>query len=439
MTPQERKTWIGMMGARGAWWNLRREAILEPDWECVDTHFHLWEEQLFPDPQEGTLSLRTSRYLLDEFLEDACAGHKVTQAVYVECGSEYRTEGPSNLRVVGETEFAARLARQQAGKSPQIGAIVAHADLCDPDLETVLDAHREAGGDLFRGVRQSGARLEDPAARLIAGAAPPGLYADPAFQRGLALLGDLGLVFDSFQFHFQLDDLEALARSGIGKLTLIDLDDVCVSNVNRQLHALDGTIGQPKVDVLAERCRLIAPEIEIIADTAFVTPTNLAERIPEDADHVVDAIDSVIAKAALIAWCKRRKIPITVTGAAGGQTDPTRIQVADLTRTEHDPLLSKVRSRLRRDYGFSRNPKRRFSVECVYSDEQLIYPSADGEVCLQKPGSNEATRLDCASGFGAATFLTGTFGFVAASKVLERLAKKANQPTVTQAIQEENE
>ncbi len=191
--------------------------------------------------------------------------------------------------------------------------------------------------------------------------------------------------------------------------------------------------------MLAERCRLIAPEIEIIADTAFVTPTNLAERIPEDADHVVDAIDSVIAKAALIAWCKRRKIPITVTGAAGGQTDPTRIQVADLTRTEHDPLLSKVRSRLRRDYGFSRHPKRRFSVECVYSDEQLVYPSADGEVCLQKPGSNEATRLDCASGFGAATFLTGTFGFVAASKVLERLAKKANQPAATQAIQEENE
>ena len=233
--------------------------------------------------------------------------------------------------------------------------------------------------------------------------------------------------------------VEALARSGIGKLTLIDLDDVCVSNVNRQLHALDGTIGQPKVDVLAERCRLIAPEIEIVADTAFVTPTNLAERIPDDADHVVDAIDSVIAKAALIAWCKRRKIPITVTGAAGGQTDPTRIQVADLTRTEHDPLLSKVRSRLRRDYGFSRNPKRRFSVECVYSDEQLIYPSGDGEVCLQKPGSGDATRLDCASGFGAATFLTGTFGFVAASKVLERLAKKANQLAATNAPQEENQ
>lgn len=219
--------------------------------------------------------------------------------------------------------------------------------------------------------------------------------------------------------------VEALARSGIGKLTLIDLDDVCVSNVNRQLHALDGTVGRPKVEVLAERCRAIQPGIEVVEEIAFVTPTNLAERIPEDADHLVDAIDSVVAKAALISWCKRRKLPITVTGAAGGQTDPTRIRVADLARTEHDPLLAKVRARLRRDFGFSRNPKRRFSVECVYSDEQLVYPSADGEVCLQKPGSGESTRLDCASGFGAATFVTGSFGFMAASRVLARLARSA--------------
>ncbi|WP_280568414.1 tRNA cyclic N6-threonylcarbamoyladenosine(37) synthase TcdA [Chromohalobacter sp. 296-RDG] len=218
---------------------------------------------------------------------------------------------------------------------------------------------------------------------------------------------------------------EALARAGIGTLTFIDLDDVCVSNVNRQLHALDGTIGRPKVEVMAERCRAIQPGIKVHADTAFVTPTNLAERLPEDADHVIDAIDSVIAKSALIAWCKRRKIGLSVTGAAGGQTDPTRIRVADLTRTEHDPLLAKVRARLRRDFGFSRNPKRRFSVECVYSDEQLVYPDADGEVCQQKPGNGEPTRLDCASGVGAATFVTGTFGFVAASRTLARLAAKA--------------
>ncbi|GAA5171531.1 MULTISPECIES: tRNA cyclic N6-threonylcarbamoyladenosine(37) synthase TcdA [Halomonadaceae] len=229
---------------------------------------------------------------------------------------------------------------------------------------------------------------------------------------------------------------EALARSGVGRLTLIDLDDVCVSNVNRQLHALDGSIGRPKVEVLAERFRAINPALEVIADNAFVTPGNLEARIPEDADHVIDAIDSVLAKAALIAWCKRRKLGLTVTGAAGGQTDPARIRTADLSRTEHDPLLAKVRARLRRDFGFSRNPKRRFGVECVYSDEQLIYPDGDGEVCLQKPGLGEATRLDCASGFGAASFVTGSFGFVAASRTLARLAERARREAATATREE---
>lgn len=224
--------------------------------------------------------------------------------------------------------------------------------------------------------------------------------------------------------------VEAMARSGIGKLTLIDLDDVCVSNINRQLHALDGTVGRPKVEVLAQRCRAIHPDIEVVADSAFVTPTNLAERIPEDADFVVDAIDSVVAKAALIAWCKRHKLPIIVVGAAGGQTDPTRIRVADLSRTEHDPLLARVRARLRREFGFSRNLKRRFGVECIYSDEQLVYPGNDGEVCRQKPASGSATRLDCAEGFGAATFVTGSFGFAAAARVMTRLAQRqTNTPS----------
>ncbi|WP_148252744.1 tRNA cyclic N6-threonylcarbamoyladenosine(37) synthase TcdA [Aidingimonas lacisalsi] len=222
--------------------------------------------------------------------------------------------------------------------------------------------------------------------------------------------------------------VEALARSGIGKLTLIDLDDICVSNINRQLHALDGTIGRTKVGVLAERCSAIAPRLEIVADEAFVTPSNLTERIPLEADHVIDAIDNVAAKAALIDWCRRRKIPITVTGAAGGQTDPTRIKVADLARSQHDPLLAKVRARLRRDYGFSRNPKRRFDVACVYSDEQLIYPDSEGGVCRQKPEDSASMQLDCASGVGAATFVTGSFGFAAAARVMERLARQSSLP-----------
>lgn len=209
--------------------------------------------------------------------------------------------------------------------------------------------------------------------------------------------------------------VEALARSGIGTLTLIDLDDACVSNINRQLHALEGTIGRPKVDILAERMRLINPAIDVRTVHGFVTPDNLAERLPETADHVVDAIDSVSAKTALIVWCKRRKIGLTVTGGAGGLIDPTRIEQKDLTRTEHDPLLAKVRSKLRRDYGYSRNPKRRFGITCICSSEQRRYPTPEGNVCLQKPGTGNSTRLDCASGYGAACFVTGSFGFAAAA------------------------
>lgn len=221
--------------------------------------------------------------------------------------------------------------------------------------------------------------------------------------------------------------VEALARSGIGTLTLIDLDDACVSNINRQLHALDGTIGRPKVQILAERARLINPGIQVHAIEGFVTPTNIEERIPADADHIVDAIDSVLAKTALIAWCKRRKLGLTVTGGAGGLVDPTRIEIRDLTRTEHDPLLAKVRSRLRRDHGYTRNPKRRFDISCVCSTEQRRYPDTNGAVCMQKPGAGNATRMDCAAGYGAATFLTGTFGFVAAAHVLERLEYRAQR------------
>ncbi len=225
--------------------------------------------------------------------------------------------------------------------------------------------------------------------------------------------------------------VEALARSGVGTLTLIDLDDACVSNINRQLHALDGTIGRPKVQILAERARLINPGMRINTVEGFVTPTNIDERIPADADHVVDAIDSVIAKTELIAWCKRRKIGLTVTGGAGGLIDPTRVEIRDLTRTEHDPLLAKVRARLRREHGYSRNIKRRFGISCVCSTEQRRYPDMTGAVCMQKPGAGNATRMDCAAGYGAATFLTGTFGFVAAAHVmecLERRAQRSNAP-----------
>ncbi|HBS42399.1 MAG TPA: tRNA cyclic N6-threonylcarbamoyladenosine(37) synthase TcdA [Oceanospirillales bacterium] len=221
---------------------------------------------------------------------------------------------------------------------------------------------------------------------------------------------------------------EALARSGIGRITLIDMDDICVSNTNRQIHTLGSTVGQLKTDAVAERIRGINPECEVVSHMAFITANNLGELITDDMDYVVDCIDSVKNKAALIAYCKRRKIRIITTGAAGGQTDPTQIQIGDLNKTFNDPLARKVRSLLRREYGFSRNASRNYSVPCVFSTEQLVYPTPQGEVCQTKSFSaDDSTRLDCASGFGAATMVTGTFGFVAAGRVVKRLAENAGK------------
>lgn len=220
---------------------------------------------------------------------------------------------------------------------------------------------------------------------------------------------------------------ESLARTGIGTITLVDMDDVCVSNTNRQLHALDGSYGRTKTDAMAERLRAINPHADIRVHFGFLTTKNVAELITGDVDGVVDAIDSVKPKAALIAHCKRQKIPLVCAGGAGGQTDPTQIRVADLSRTTQDPLLAKVRNLLRREYNFSRNPKRRFGIEAVYSLEQLKYPAGDGSVCLQKPSDQGPVRLDCASGFGAASPVTATFGFTASARLLDRLVRKLSQ------------
>jgi tRNA A37 threonylcarbamoyladenosine dehydratase len=226
---------------------------------------------------------------------------------------------------------------------------------------------------------------------------------------------------------------EALARSGIGKLTLIDLDDICVSNINRQLHALSSTIGQDKVAVMAERIRQINPECEVQQVADFIAPDNLAQLLDGKVDYVLDAIDAVKAKTALIAWCKRRKIPLITTGGAGGQLDPTQIQIADLTQAYNDPLLAKVRNMLRRDHQFSRNPKRRFGVDCVFSTEQLRYPAADGSVCQQKPEQSGAMRLDCSGGFGATMVVTASFGMAAAARLLQKLAVRAGRTTTLSA------
>lgn len=217
---------------------------------------------------------------------------------------------------------------------------------------------------------------------------------------------------------------EALARSAIGRITLIDLDDICISNTNRQIHTLQTTIGEPKTEAMAERIRLINPECQVEIVDDFITLENIPELIAQSFDYVIDCIDSVKEKAALIAHCKRRKIPVITVGGAGGQTDPTQINIVDLSKTHHDPLAAKTRSLLRRYYHFSKSG-RRFAVDCVYSTEQLVYPQPDGSVCQMKTVTDGNTRLDCSGGFGASTCVTATFGFVAVSRVLQKMIERA--------------
>jgi tRNA A37 threonylcarbamoyladenosine dehydratase len=218
---------------------------------------------------------------------------------------------------------------------------------------------------------------------------------------------------------------EALARTAIGHIQLIDLDDICATNTNRQIHADHNHYGRLKVEAMADRIRAINPECKISIEADFINFNNQAELFKEKPDYVIDAIDSVTAKVDLIAYCKRNKIKIITTGGAGGQKDPLKITTADLSRTWQDPLAAKVRSELRRKYHFTKNPKRRFGVECIYSTEQLNYPTPDGSTSHAKPTVNETSnKLDCDGSLGTSMMVTATFGIVAASRVVNKLTEK---------------
>ena len=210
---------------------------------------------------------------------------------------------------------------------------------------------------------------------------------------------------------------EALARSAIGRITLIDLDMVAESNVNRQIHALGDAFGKAKTDAMAERILAINPSCMVSAIEDFVSQDNLAQMLDKGFDYVIDAIDNVRTKAAMISWCKAHNTPIITSGGAGGQIDPTRIEITDLTRTIQDPLLSKVRSVLRKEYGFSRDTKKKFGVPAVFSSEPLRYPE-NGAACEE---AQTLTGLNCA-GYGSSVCVTGPFGLFAAGEVLRHLA-----------------
>ena len=216
---------------------------------------------------------------------------------------------------------------------------------------------------------------------------------------------------------------EALARSAIGELTLVDLDHVAESNINRQLPALTETLGRAKVRVMAERIHDINPRCRVHAIEEFLTADNLGALLDARLDFIIDCIDGFRIKAQLIAHCKRNRLRVITVGGAGGQRDPTRIRIADLSRTEHDALFSKTRKLLRSDYGFTSNPRRRFDIPCVYSLEQPLFPTADGDVSRAKPDSAEAGNLSCAGGLGSLMPVTAGFGLAAAAHVLTKLAE----------------
>ena len=229
---------------------------------------------------------------------------------------------------------------------------------------------------------------------------------------------------------------EALARNGIGHMTLIDLDDICITNINRQIHALTDTVGSSKVDIMHDRILQINPDCQVNVIEDFVTVDNLATLFDNKYDYVIDAIDSVDIKTRLIAHCKRNKMPIITIGGAGGQIDPSQIAIADLSKTYQDPLLAKVKNQLRREFNFPRSDikkasKRKFSIDAVFSTEQLRYPNKNGDVSLAKPevneGSNTGMRLDCSGGFGATTHVTATFAFFAVARAIDKLLKKVSK------------
>lgn len=214
---------------------------------------------------------------------------------------------------------------------------------------------------------------------------------------------------------------EALARSGVGSITLIDLDEICVTNINRQLLALDGQIGRHKVSAMAERLRLINPEIIVHEEISFFTDATVDHLLSSRYDCIIDGIDDARLKAFLIASCRDRSLPLVVAGGAGGKQNPAAVSSADLAFATNDRLLRLVRKELRKHFGYPPEESRiPFQVRAVFSEENARFPWADGSVRADpEPGS--VRRINCETGFGSATPVTGTFGFTAAAEAISLL------------------
>lgn len=216
---------------------------------------------------------------------------------------------------------------------------------------------------------------------------------------------------------------ESLARSGVGEISLMDLDDICITNTNRQVHALQSQIGQSKIVATRARLLEINPEINIHLIEDFLDKENIVQYVGQQYTLIVDAIDHSMTKSALIAYCKHQKIPMITIGSSGGKKDPAQITYGDLSKTRNDPLLAKVRNHLRRLHHFSRNPKRVFSIEAIYSTEQMTYPDNRGETCQHRGFLKGGEKLDCSDGYGAVSMVTASFGLMASARVIAKISR----------------
>lgn len=208
---------------------------------------------------------------------------------------------------------------------------------------------------------------------------------------------------------------EMLARAGVGQITLIDADELCVTNINRQIHALDSTVGQSKVQVMAKRIQDINPDCQVVCHEVFFMASTANELLLEY-DYLIDAIDSVKHKVQLLAECRKRKIPVVTCGGVGGKTDLARILTADLAKTRGDMLLRKVRKELRKNHGLKNS--KRFKMLAVFLDQDMTLPMVDAEV-------ETSRKLDCDSGYGTSPMVISSLGIRAADLVIKKLINPA--------------
>lgn len=258
------------------------------------------------------------------------------------------------------------------------------------------------------------------------------------FDRMGRLVGDQNMI-SLFKSHVMVIGLggvgswcaEALARSGVGRITLVDFDEICITNTNRQLHAIQGLVGQKKAQVMADRLKKINPQAEVKCIPMFYNAENSELILAEKPDFIADAIDNLTAKCHLLSTCKNRGLPIITSAGSAAKLDPLKIRLADLSQTHMDPMAAQVRKILRNKYEFPQGPtEKEFGIPCVYSEEPpmepitLNYDKGQGFKCVCPQGQNNLHSCEHRNViYGTASFVTGAFGLAMASWIVQQIVQ----------------